>query len=116
MRRISSLSFSQVALFSTNARGREVQTFRPALRRLTFTDKRIGVSGEDGLLTGSQMADEDNDQRGRAGLSKFFKSRTRRAGEQIPIHQQHICGADRYLGLRGEPVGRFVNYFHLQIE
>ena len=37
-------------------------------------------------------------------------------GEQIPIHQQHICVADRYLGLRGEPVGRFANYFHLQIK
>jgi hypothetical protein len=33
------------------------------------------------LLTGAQMADEDYDQRGRAGLSEFFNSRTRRAGE-----------------------------------
>ena len=66
---------------SAYALGRGSQAFRHALRRLAFADKGIGPGGERGLVTGIHMADKDNDQRGRAGLSEFFKSRTRRAGE-----------------------------------
>jgi hypothetical protein len=95
VRRISILSFSQVASSSPNARGNGTQAFGHTLGRLTFTDKRIGASREGGLLTGVQMADEDNDQRGRTGRPEFIQSRTRRgAGEQIPINQQHIGTTD----------------------
>jgi len=55
--------------------------FGHTLRRLGFADKGIGPGGERGLVTGIHMADKDNDERGRAGVSEFFKSRTRRAGE-----------------------------------
>jgi hypothetical protein len=72
---------SQVASSSTNAGGNGTQSFGHAFRRLTFTDKRIGASGQGGLMTGVQMADEDNDQRSRAGRSKFVQSRRRRIRE-----------------------------------
>jgi hypothetical protein len=79
-RRISSLSSraqtgittSQVASYSPNACGNSSQTFGQALGHLTFTDKRIGPSGECSLMTGVQMADENYDQRSRAGFSELF--------------------------------------------
>ena len=74
VRRISSLSFSQVASSSTNARGNRPQAFGHTLGRFTFTDKRIGARREGGLLTGVQMADENNDQRSRTGLAEFIQS------------------------------------------
>jgi len=70
-----------------------LQAFSHTLRRLIFTDKRIGAIGEWGILTGVQMADEDYDQRSRAGHSELFKNRTGCAGEQAPIHQKHVCAA-----------------------
>jgi hypothetical protein len=72
---------SQVASIKGNACGDGSQAFGHTLRRLIFADERVGAGGECGLLTGVQMADEDDDQRGRAGFPKFFKSHTRRAGE-----------------------------------
>jgi hypothetical protein len=62
--------------FNGNIRGEGSQTFGHTLRGLPFTDKCIGASGECGLLTGVQVADEDDDQRDRAYSSKFFKGRS----------------------------------------
>ena len=45
-----------------------------ALGRLDLTDKRIGAGGDRSLLTGVQMADQDNDRRGRASIAEFVKS------------------------------------------
>ncbi len=92
------LLISQLASFDRNARGDNPQAVGHTLRRFTFTDKRIGTGRECGLLTGVQMADEDNDQRGRAGFSEFSQSLSGGAGKQIPIHQQHIGTARRRLG------------------
>ena len=64
-----------------NARSDGSQVFGHTLRRLAYADKGIGPGGERGLVTGIHMADKDNDERGRAGVSEFFKSRTRPAGE-----------------------------------
>jgi hypothetical protein len=62
-----------VASSRTNARGNGPQAFGHTLGHFTFTNKCIGAGRESGLLTGVQMADEDNDQRGRAGPSEFIQ-------------------------------------------
>lgn len=56
------------------ARSYGTQAFGHTIRRLCFTDKRIDAGGEYNLLTGVQMADNNNDQRCRASLSEFLKS------------------------------------------
>ena len=60
MRRISAFSFSHLTSSSTNARGNDALALHHTFWRLTFTDKHIGAGGERGLLTGVQMADENN--------------------------------------------------------
>jgi len=59
----------------TNALGRGSQAFHHTVGCLTFADKGIGPGGERRLLTGIQMADEDNDDRGRAGHAQFGQIR-----------------------------------------
>jgi len=83
MRAIKDYLFDQPIVASNNwkARGNDTQAFCHTLWRLALTDKCIRAGGECGLLTGVQMADEDNDQRGRAGLSESVKSRSRCVGE-----------------------------------
>ena len=70
------LPINQMASFNWNNRSDSPQMFGHTLRSLTFADKCIGAGGECGLLTGVQVADEDNDQHGRAGIPEFFKSST----------------------------------------
>jgi hypothetical protein len=61
IRRIAILLFSQVASSSTNALGNGPQAFGHTFGRFTFADKRIGAGRKSGLLTGVQMADENDD-------------------------------------------------------
>ena len=75
-------AITRIDYSSTNARGNGSQAFGHTLRRLTLTDKCIRAGGKCGLLTGIQMADEDNDQRGRAGLAEFIQGRSRRLGSR----------------------------------
>src|SRR5690348_8372911 len=85
-RRILGLAFRQVASSRTNARGGNAQTFGHSLGRFTFTDKRICARGKGSLLTGVQVADENNDQRGWAGAAELIQSSAGgRTGEQSPI-------------------------------
>ena len=61
---------------------KERTLFGHPIGHFTFTDKRVGASGESGLLTGVQMADKDNDQCLRASLAEFAQRRSwRDAGE-----------------------------------
>src|ERR1051325_2811711 len=86
-RRISSLLFSQVTSSRTTSRGNRPQAFSHALRRFTFTNKRVSAGRECSLLTGVQMAHKNNDQRNRTGSAEFIQSCSgRNAGKQIPIN------------------------------
>src|SRR5512140_3049037 len=55
---------SQMASSSADTCRCQAQMFCDAPGRLTFTDKCIGADRERGLLTGVQVTDEDNNQRG----------------------------------------------------
>ncbi len=58
-------------------RGGVTQVFGHTLRDFTFADNQISAGRQRSLLTGVQKADEDYDQRGRAGLAEFCQSRSR---------------------------------------
>lgn len=57
------LSFSQLASSTAKASGNGAQAFGHTFGRLAFIDKRICASRKRGLLTGVQLANENNDQR-----------------------------------------------------
>jgi hypothetical protein len=71
-RRISNPLFSQMAS-ETGASSNSLQPFGHTIGRFRFTDKRIRAGRKCGLLTGVQMADKDNDQRGRTGSAEFIQ-------------------------------------------
>ena len=72
LRRISSHLFSHVAALKINACRNRAQAFGHPFGRFPFTDKRVRTRRDGSLLTSIQMADKNNDQRGRADEAEFL--------------------------------------------